>query len=296
MTKSEYHKGMTSVPQGQATLNQWNSGSDTPIEYPIEHPHRNQQSAQACSMPTYIEPHTSGIQTSLVKGKPLHKGHRYQFSFAYRGAQPMPRDAKLVPHGRYKQHRQAIFPWNRELVQTYPGGKLVITVFNPAGLRTPAESSDAFDRACSCMRELVRKFGLGNWKMVKKAHSEHIIKSKPIDRALRPKVKAEPQLFRQRVGLVLDNTHKEYPAPPGEFNLEYKQAEKRPEMKPADMVDAMETVWDNKENMKRLFRTDLLTKSDFVQFKDEMLGTFRELIAELKPKAPVKNYEGRDYG
>jgi hypothetical protein len=38
---------------------------------------------------------------------------------------------------------------------------------------------------------------------------------------------------------------------------------------------------------------DPITKSDFVQFREELLEAFRDL---LPPKTPPKNYIGRDYG
>jgi hypothetical protein len=135
------------------------------------------------------------------------------------------------------------------------------------------------------MKQIAKKFGLADWKMVKQSHSEHIIKDLGMDRALRPLVKAEPKLFRDRVGLVLDNTHKEYPAPKGEFNLEYKQADVRIDLKPKEVVTAMELITDNKKALENLLDNPI-TKSDFVQFKDEIRQELREFatlfVAELK--------------
>ncbi|QLJ53515.1 MAG: hypothetical protein Sv326_1340 (plasmid) [Candidatus Fermentimicrarchaeum limneticum] len=243
--------------QGQTILPLFNTPITDPIVTPIETP----PSVHVDTMDTYKHtptPASSSVQSvqsvqmqeTLEPARKLHQGHKYQYTFHYQGAQPIPKDAHVSPHGRTGSHKQAIFDWTaREKVQTFPGGTLMITIFHPEGQRTPAEADDAFNRASACMKQIARKFGLINWKMVKRSHSEHIVKDLGMDRALRPHVKADPKLFRERVGLVLDNTHKEYPAPKGEFNLEYKQAEARKDIKPKDIVTEMEFLHDNKTDI-----------------------------------------------
>jgi hypothetical protein len=244
----------------QATLSDFIDPITDPIVTPIETP----PSVHVDTMDTYNHtptPPSNSVQSvqseqmqeTLEPIRKLHQGHKYQYTFHYEGAQPIPKDAKVSPHGRTGSHKQAVFDWTaREKVQTFPGGTLMITIFHPEGQRTPAEADDAFNRASACMKQIARKFGLAGWKMVKRSHSEHIVKDLGIDRALRPLVKAEPKLFRERVGLVHDNSHKEYPAPRGEFNLEYIQAaaEEKKDQKPQNVVDAMEILHDNRVKFK----------------------------------------------
>lgn len=298
--------------QGQLTL----SDFIDPITYPITTPIESPPPIHVDTMDTYKHTpigssnsvqsvQSEQKQETLEPVRKLHLGHKYQYTFHYEGAQPIPKEADVYPHGRSGSHKQAIFDWTaREKVQTFTGGTLMITIFHPEGQRTPAEADDAFNRATACMKQIARKFGLADWKMVKQSHSEHIVKDLGMDRALRPLVKAEPKLFRDRVGLVLDNTHKEYPAPKGEFNLEYKQADMRKDLKPKEVVTAMELITDNKKMLENLLGNPI-TKSDFVQFKDEIRQELREFatlfVSELKDalvgKKPeqAKPYDGVDY-
>ena len=114
-----------------------------------------------------------------------------------------------------------------------------------------------------------RKHGIEITSEKQAGFSEHTVENKQLDGLIRPIVVEEPILAKERLDLSINHTsHKD------KVEWTGKTAKER--------VIAFEHLLD-----------DPITKSDFVQFREELLEAFRDL---LPPKTPPKNYIGRDYG
>jgi hypothetical protein len=196
MTKSEYHKGMTSAPEGQATLNQFYKGNRTGvIETPIEQRRGDY----------YMDTHP--IQQPLGSVKPYHKGHRYLFVFRYDGQQPIHAADSVSTFGKYGTITKARYNYHEDkaIVFSYPHS-LLVWITHPKGDRTAQELAEAHKSAWRVAESFSRKHGIAITSEKDAGFSEHTIENKPLDSLIRPIVLEEPELAKEKLGLSINQT------------------------------------------------------------------------------------------
>ena len=245
-----------------------NSGSeDTTMESITDtiKPPKNQRRV----MDTLISTPKSTIQQSLGSEKPvrLFSLHKLPFVYTYEGAQPI-RDAYSIRKiGRDGSGRQVYYWWKEDMagIQVFRNC-FIIWIKKPKGMMMDEQIGEARERADAVARKFGMKFGLGNIRL----------KSEPPSEAY-PDVIVEDK----SVAKVLDKVAKE-----GDMPVDITKNKTSHKGK-------WETNWTKGKRLEKVLE-DPLTKTDFLQFKEEMLGVFREFIDELKPKGMAKPMDQTD--
>jgi hypothetical protein len=210
-------------------------------------------------------PGLEGNTNTLIK---YHAAHRLAFTFEYSGIQPT--IGKRSKFGRYsKTYRyRTDYPEYSARVFAYPRS-LLVWIKKPKGTRTVEQLIEARRLARECVNSIAFKHRLTLMREKGAGFSEHTIEDKALDRVIRPLVKEEPDLMRERCGITENLTsHRK--------KLEHTDRDRRPEQPRAkDRVMALEDILYGKA----------ATKDDIKELREDIraiVPELRELTATLK--------------
>jgi hypothetical protein len=212
MTKSEYHKGMTLAPQGQALLSDWNGGVVTVVVNGVV------KQPLSTDVDTTTSVNHSYLQGTLGPGKASKKQnfkmHRKLFVFWYQGAQPLPRcnnrNDRIAYTGRGKNIPMGVWEnwFDRVPVIHSIGDCLKVWISHPAGLSVEEQLFEAGTIAWKCMNTFARKHGIIILKWTTKDFEEFTVENRKLDfRVLRKYILAYPDFCERKLDMRIDSSH-----------------------------------------------------------------------------------------
>lgn len=224
-----------------------------------------------------------------------HSSHRFAFTFYYSG-KPI-KKGKVSKFGRYcdssPSYRYKLeYPEYRAVVFAYERS-LLIWIKKPKGRLTVEQLIEARKLARECSQAIAFKYQIAIEREKEANFSEHIVISKPLDRAIRPLVQAEPELMRERCGITINKrSHK--------GRLEHHDRDRRPDQPPARvrvpyLEDVLEGKTATKEDIGEL-RGQLTEISqgikEMVSGTKELNNTIRDLVlgSVKPPEQPGKEF------
>lgn len=221
MTKSEYHKGMTSAPEGQALLSGWNGGVVTGVvngvvKQPLSTKVDTTTSVIGSSLPLIIKP--DSVQDTLGSEKPGRKQnfkmHRKLFVFWYQGAQPLPRgndkSERIAYTGKGKNIPMGIWEnWFSQVPVIHSVGNcLKVWISHPAGLTVEEQLFEAGTIAWKCMNTFARKHGIMITQWTTKDFEEFTCENRKLDfRVLRKFIMQDAGFCERKLDMRIDSSH-----------------------------------------------------------------------------------------
>jgi hypothetical protein len=234
----------------------------------------------------YISNSSKQLQLGSVQ---YFDSHRIRFIYSYEGAQPVQGSVEQIPFGRNGWGIQAKFEWTRRsTIQTFPkksaGRKrLHLWIHHPGGKEAVEQVISARKEAYRIMEEFSRKYGLVDVQVEREPDfSEWTIENRHLDGLVRPMVDAEPKLCMEKLGLRENHT-----SHPGKEEFIGRSAK------------------DEVLEFSHLLKGGMGARLDELGVKIDGVNVVLEKVVGVlervnqkpeEPKAPVREYDGRDYG
>jgi hypothetical protein len=212
MTKSDYHKGMTLAPEGQATLSDWNGGVVTGVVSGVV------KQPLSTKVDTTTSVNSSYLQDTLgseqVRRKQNFKMHRKLFVFWYQGAQPLPRgnngNERIAYTGKARNIPMGVWEnwFGRVPVIHSVGNCLKVWISHPAGISVEEQLFEAGTIAWKCMNTFARKHGIMITKWTTKDFEEFTVENRKLDfRVLRKFILEDSDFCERKLDMRIDTSH-----------------------------------------------------------------------------------------